>query len=305
MANSDKQENLYEAIKDLLPSTIAMALAKSSGAGSEDEIKFLVGLLCDFENIAFHSYVNGDKGIELSAQYAEGDAFKNYYLIFSFQHRVKNAAPKSPDWRVDMAVLVYANYPIEAQRIGAIAIEYDGHPSHYLETGIKKQMVRDAHILDHEVLPVQRVSPEGAKSDPGLYKKAIRKYVRHCIEIHKKTVEGTTSRLIRAVCTINQDYLAKNQTMPTNNFDPFVDCPVCKAHGYFGPIPCELCKGHGRLRKSETMRSDISDFFNVTCLACYMGTARTRCKYCRGSRTMDNIKALEYAKKHPNEYSSW
>ena len=304
MPNKDKEEKLYEAIKDLLPSKVAMALAKSSGAGSGDEIRFLVGLVCEFKNIAFHRYVNGDE-IVLSAQYSEDDAYKNYYLRFSFQHVVKNAAPKSPDWRVDMAVFVYANYPIEAQRIGAMAYEYDGHPSHYIETGIKKQMVRDAHILDQEILHVQRVSSEGAKSDPGLYKKALRKYVRHCIDTHKKTVEGTTNRLINTAFTIDQDHTVRQRVTPTNSIDRFVDCPVCKAHGYFGPIQCDLCKGNGTLRRRETMRSDLPSFFEVRCLACLPGPARTSCRHCDGSGTMDNIKALEYAKKHETFESRW
>lgn len=297
MANMDKKEKMYEAIKYSLQPEIAMALVESSGAGSVDEIRFLVGLVCEFKKIAFHSNVNGSKGIILSAQYAEDDAYKNYYLKFSFQYKVKNAAPKSPDWRVDMAVFVYANYPIEEQEIGRIAFEYDGHPSHYLQENIKKQMLRDAHILEQEIMPVQRVSPEKAKSDPGLYKKALRKYLRRCIDIHKKTVEATTSKQTASV----QGYSAKQPVSPSGNIDRFVDRPACQTPGGFEP----LCKEHVRLRKCETMHSDMLDFFTVPCLACCTGTAKTKCRHCGGTRTMDNIKALEYAKNHVTFESRW
>lgn len=278
-----------------------MTLAESSGAGSVDEIKFLAGLISEYKNISFSGYLNGEKGLMLSATYAEDDIYKNYYLIFAFQYRVKNPAPKSQDWRVDMAVLVYANYPVKEQRIGGMAIEYDGHPRHFVESGIRTQMVRDANILDIAVLNVIRISEDGAKNDPGLYKKAIRKYVRHCMDTHRETVKATTSKLINAGFKLHPDDLEQPQATPSDSTGRFTDCPACKANGYFGPVQCNLCNGSGTLRSSETNRSDIIDFFTIRCLACYPSSSSTKCRHCGGSGSMDNNKALEYAKKNHSD----
>lgn len=305
MTEAEKTRELYLAIKDSLPPEIAMVLAKSSGAGSKDELKFLVGLICNFKNIAFHGYVNGTNGIELSAKYAEDEFSKNYYLIFSFQHRVKNVTPKSPDWRCDIVVSVYANSPIENQKISSIAFEYDGHVRHYVESEIKKQMRRDAHIFEKESLPTQRVSPELAKNDPDLYRRAIKKYAHNHISIHRKTVDATLSKLMETGFTIQQAPLTEPQNTPLPKKDPFIDCPACKTKGSFGPITCQLCGGHGRLLTSATIRSDLLNFFSVPCLACYISEGKIRCRYCGGSRTMDNIQALEYAKKNSDDYPYW
>lgn len=298
MANMEKKEKLYNAIKDFLPSEIAMALAESSGAGSEDEIRFLVGLVCEFKSIAFHSYGNGRNGVNISAKYAEDDFYKDYSLRFSFQHKVKNAAPKSQDWRVDVAVFVYANYPIEGQVIGGVAFEYDGHPLHYVESKIKSQMVRDVHILEKEGLQVRRVSPEGVKSDPGLYKKTIRKCLRRCIDTHKITVDATIRKHLATSPATDQGYSAENQRTLANNIYRLIDCPACKTQRDSTLISCDLCKGHGSVLKSETRRGGAFNLFTVPCLACCTGTAITNCRHCGGSRTMDNVKALNYAKNH-------
>ena len=298
MANSERHQKLYEAIKDKhgLPASIAMTLAISSGAGSVDEIRFLADLILSFRNIRFQGYANGAKGVILRADYSDGGLDANYYIDFSFQQRFRNAAPKTTDWRVDLAIYVYSKFPKEAQLIHSLALEYDGHPSHYLETKVKSQMVRDAYILKDQCMQVSRISADMAKDDPGLIKKAIRSSIRFHVKTHKMTV-AETARLAKNGVAILRTDVPENKITGRKTRDPWVDCPICKGKGEFGYYPCKLCESHGTLPTSKLSSINIADFFEVRCPACGL-TPRKSCTQCNGRGTMDHLKALQYTIKH-------
>lgn len=301
MSNSERHQKLYEAIKGRhgLPADIAMTLATSSGAGSTDEIRFLADIILSFRNIRFQGYANGPKGVILRADYSDRSSYANYYIDFSFQQRFVNATPRFPDWRVDLAIFVYANFPSEARLIHSIGLEYDGHPKHYNESTIKEQMVRDMYILKDQVMQISRISPELAKKDPGLVKKALRNSIHHHIKEHKSTVDAT-ARLAKAGGAINLADFPEIKSTGLKTRDPWDDCPICKGNGYFGYYPCKLCEGHGTLPASKLSSINIADFFEVRCPACGLAP-RKSCTPCNGRGTMDHLKALQYTIKHYKE----
>lgn len=274
-------EDLKEKLTSALPSTVALALYQAAQQKnvSTSEVSFIVDLLEKFEEIVVHTYKNGNERLVLQATFGRGNLLlQNYFMWFCFQHRIKNRKT-SRSWSIDVVMQVFHKGEREKLLIGQIGFEYDGYPSHFTETKIKEQMYRDVSILLEADIPIIRVSFTGAKYRKTTYQSTVWKFARKRVELHQLIVKNTLKELRH------------------RQRDSFIDCPVCKNNGYFGSQICGLCNGYGRVRESET-KGDLSKFYEIPCLACSSRSSGFKCNSCGGSRVMDNIKALEYAKEH-------
>lgn len=274
-------EDLKKKLTSVLPSTVALAMYQAAQQKnvSTSEVSFIADLLEKFEDIVVKTYKNGQERLVLQATFGRSNLLlQNYFIWFCFQHRIKNRKTNR-SWSIDVVMQVFHKGEHENLLIGQIGFEYDGYPSHFTETKIKEQMYRDVTILLEADISILRVSFTGAKYRKTTYQSAVWKFARKRVELHQLIVQSTLKE-----CRHRQR-------------DSFIDCPICKNNGYFGSLMCRLCEGYGRVRESET-KGDLSEFYAIPCLACLSKSSGLKCNSCGGSRVMDNIKALEYAKKH-------
>lgn len=303
---SKEQNKLYAKYAEDFGEEVALAVAnwKVTDRASFAEMEVIRKLMAPYKTITVHGTGPGCKGLSLRGCYSEGNQrFKDYYLLFVLQYAVPNPSQSAnaKNFSVDLVVEVLHTDGVDKDDLclGSYGVEYDGHPGHFDSENIRNTYLRDANILSQTGVPILRMSPTGAKKNLEDYEVAIKKFIRREIDKHLRTVRRTINkeRIIREHSESNE---RQPLSLPTTLVNPianrWVDCPICEGAGVFCSIPCHFCGTYGRVRESTVVQEDLSSYYTVTCPACK--GASNSCRFCDGYGRMDNIKALEYAKKY-------
>ncbi|WP_143331121.1 hypothetical protein [Burkholderia aenigmatica] len=303
---SQSQNKLYAKYKEEFGEEVALAVARwiKTDRASFAEIEVIRKLIAPYKTITVHGAGSGGKGLCLKGRYSEENPrFSEFYLHFVLQYAVPNPSqsPQAKNYSIDMVVEVFHADGVnkDDQLLGAIGVEYDGHPGHFDSENTRRTYLRDANISSQAGIQQLRISPDGAKRHLGVYEVAIKKFIRRTIDTHLETVKRAIrkNRLIVEKGVFNgRQPLSPASTLLRPIADPWVDCPICKGRGSFCSISCPLCETHGRVPESMLARENLSTYRMVTCPAC-KGSSKS-CRHCGGSGSMDHIKAFEYAKKH-------
>ncbi|RKO74880.1 hypothetical protein C5E04_21580 [Pectobacterium parmentieri] len=304
--HSHSQNELYAKYKEEFGEEVALVVAKwiKTDRASFTEVEVIRKLIAPYKTITVHGTGPSGKGLCLKGCYSEGNQrFNDYYLHFVLQYTVPNPSqsPHAKNYSVDMVVEVFHVDGVNEDDLplGALGIEYDGHPGHFDSENIRLTYLRDANISSQAGIQQLRISPAGAKKHLEVYEIAIKKFIRRTIGTHLETVRRAVKKerfILKQRESNRRQPLSSTLTLVRPIADRWVDCPICKGMGFFCSIACLLCGAHGRVRESLVADEDLSAYYAVTCPAC--NGASKSCRFCAGSGTMDNIKALEYAKKH-------
>ncbi|RUF61061.1 hypothetical protein [Pseudomonas aeruginosa] len=303
---SKSQNELYAKYEEEFGENVALSVAKwiKTDRASFAELEVIRKLIAPYKTITVHGTGPGGKGLCLKGRYSEGNQrFNDYYLHFVLQYAVPNPSqsPYAKNYSVDMVVEVFHADGVNEDDLclGGLGIEYDGHPGHFDSENTRLTYLRDATILSQAGIQQLRMSPAGAKEHLEVYEVAIKKFIRKAIDTHLETVRRAlkNERLILKEREANwKQPLSPALTPVKPSAARWVDCPICKGMGFFCSIACPLCDGYGRFRESLVADEDLSGYYMVTCPVCN-GESKS-CRFCASSGTMDNIKALEYAKKY-------
>lgn len=303
---SKSQNELYAKYKEEFGEEVALVVAQwiKMDKASFAEVEVIRKLITPYKTITVHGTGPGGKGLCLKGCYSEGNPyFKDYYLRFVLQYAVPNPSqsPYAKDYAVDIVIEVLHTDGVNEDdlHLGALGIEYDGHPAHFDSENTRRTYLRDAKISSRAGIQQLRMSPVGAKNHLEVYEVAIKKFIRRTIDTHIETVWRATTKaqvLLEKREFSRRQPLSQVLTWVKPKADRWVACPICKGRGSFCSITCLFCGDHGRVRESLVADKDLSTFYTVTCPDC-RGASKS-CRFCAGSGIMDNIKALEFAKKY-------
>ena len=268
---SNKQKKLFDKIQLLIGEEASIALISLQGVErtSQAEIEVIANLISQFKPIKIINFIDSPRQIILSGQVPT----KGHIVKIIPQYKVKNINPKSQPWAIDVVFKLYRDIGDRSVEIATIGVEYDGHPSHYVESKIKSTYKRDIGIVSETGIQSIRIYPELWRKDPDFIKKAINKYFKRQI----KTTEKVQVNTIKAL----------NET-PRN----LVQCPICNGEYSLAGEFCPLCKGQGMIHSEYAKNIDFSEYDDYSCPNCE-GT-RATCLICLGSGWINRDKALEW-----------
>lgn len=199
------------------------------------------------------------------------------------QFKLKNPLPNGRVWSLDLVVKLYRQIGDIYFEICAINMEYDGDPSHYLESGVKKSYVRDVAVASELFAHVIRVSPEEWERDSQYFIKAVKKLFENSIR--------RTEKLQRYTLECSRRYNASLGKARE------IKCPICTGLGMLADDFCPLCKGVGFVNERLVFNLDVSDYECVDCPECKKRKEPYRaCKICKGTGSISRDKAIEIAK---------
>jgi hypothetical protein len=273
---SNRQRRLHEKLKAVIGDFPSIALISLQGVSqtSQKEMEVIAELIKQFIPLKLEKYVELPRKLILS-----GEGPKKHSVLISPQFKIKNSNPRSPSWSVDLVIELFRSVGVESIKIGALGIEYDGHPSHYVESGVQKAYKRDMHIATTEGIQLIRISPSDWDDDPSQYTKAIKKYCDRKI-LDAENIQKATVRLI-------QNFLP-----PTGG--ELVRCPVCEGLCSLAGDFCPFCKGLGSVKRMAAENVRIEDFHSLECHKCLLNSSK--CKLCLGSGSVSLARAIDERK---------
>lgn len=136
----------------------------SAGKCSYPEAIVMSTIIGWFDDIDVYSYTEKPMSVCFSARTNNG-----HHLLIYPQYRLakptylNNQGRERQDyWYIDLAIefLVYDKEGCESVTIGIWGLEYDGHPQHFVESGIKNSQVRDLVIDTEYDIGVRHVHKE-------------------------------------------------------------------------------------------------------------------------------------------------
>lgn len=296
---SKAENKLYTKYKEEFGEEVALTVVKwikTDSKVSLAEMAVILKLIAPYKTITVHGTGHGGKGLTLKGHYSEGSQrFNDFYLHFVLQYSIPNPSqsPHAKDYSVDMVVQIFHADGVgkNDQLLNSLGIEYDGHPGHFDSENIRRTYLRDVNISSQAGIQPFRISPDGAKHRLEDYKLAIKKFIRRAIDTYRETVSRAIKKE-RLILEQRGSNWRLSQPLPPR----WIDCPICKGMGYFGSIACSFCEAYGRVRESRMAHEDLTIYHTVTCPAC-KGKGES-CRFCAGSGSMENTKALTYAKKY-------
>lgn len=272
---SNKQRKIFGQINLLVGRDAAIGLISLQGVErtSQAEIKVIANLICQFTPLEIVVFNKSPRRVVLSGKFAKGHSVQ-----IIPQYKVENLNTKAQPWAIDLVIELHRSIGSEFVKIAAIGVEYDGYPSHYIESKIKSTYQRDIGIVyKNGILPI-RISPESWKKDPYIIKKAIKKYFEHQIKIIEE-VQSRTMRAVKNCIAVNDDILTT--------------CVVCNGRCTLAGDECPVCNGMGSIKRLVSERVDLSDYESFTCPSCRQ--ASLDCFTCHGSGVISREKALEWS----------
>lgn len=274
---SRRQSRLHEKLKAVIGDLPSIALISLQGESqtSQKEMEVIAELVKQFVPLKIEEYVESPRKLILS-----GKGAKKHSVLISPQFKIKNSNPKAPSWSVDLVIELFRSVGVESIKIGALGIEYDGHPSHYVETGVQKAYKRDMHIAATEGIQLIRISPSDWDDNPGQYSKAIKKYFDRKI-FDAENIQKATVRLIQ------------NLLPPSGG--ELVKCPICEGLFSLAGDFCPFCKGVGSVKRMAAENVRIEDFHSFDCHKCSLSSSK--CELCLGSGSVSLARAIAERKK--------
>lgn len=273
---SNKQIKLQNKIEKLIGRDPSIGLVSLQGVErtSQSEIEVVANLIVPFKPIEILIFQETPRKITLI-----GVFLKVHKIKIIPQYRVKNYVNNNQDWAIDLVLELHRPIGNEFVKIASLGIEYDGYPSHYVESKIKSTYSRDINILSESGVCSIRISPESWKREPENIKKAIKKYFKHKI----KDAESVQRKTIDALHA-------------TSKYRKFTQCPICVGERKLANDFCPACKGVGAVFAGEWRHIDESQYVNFDCPECRGN--RSTCRLCNGAGYISREKALEWQEKH-------
>lgn len=276
---SKKQLKLHEKIKTLIGDQPAIALASLQGesATSQKEILIMATIIEQFTPIEIMEFKHSPRKVLLSGIQCQG-----HPVTIQPQYKVKNTNPKAQPWSIDLAIELYRLVGDERIKIGALAIEYDGHPSHFLESGVKTSYKRDMNIISTEDMNIFRISADAWKEDPKHIASSIKK-------LFNRKIFFAEILLRSALKTFRPKSYIPN--------DKFITCPICNELGKLAGDYCPACRGLGRVKSLTAQYLKVDEYEIIECKLCKQ---QTSCKLCMGTGVTTLAKAREH-ERHPKD----
>lgn len=271
---SKKQRKLYENIKTMIGDDPAIALASLQGesATSRKELLIIAQIIEQFTPIEVEEFNHTPRKVIFT-----GVKCKGHPVTIRPQYKVTNTNPKASPWSIDLVIELYRLVGDDRAKIGALAIEYDGHPSHFLESGVKTSYKRDMNIISTEDLNIFRISADAWKEDP-------RKIINSIEKLFNRKIFFAELLLHSALKTFRP-----KSYIPT---DKLIICPICNELGKLAGDYCPACRGLGRIKSMTAQYLKADEYEIIECKLCKQ---QGSCKLCMGTGVTTLAKARDHA----------
>ncbi|WP_287880937.1 hypothetical protein [Aquitalea sp.] len=179
---SGNKKKLAEKLSKDIGTIAAVALVGNQN-NSRMEVEVIAAIIKHLKPLDIHSFtVNPNKAI-LVGRTPQGNI-----VHIHPQYRVAKpkrilAEGKQDYWYVDMAIKIYSSID-ENTCIGLWGVEYDGHPQHFIETGVIKSHFRDVVIENETEMRPIHITKEGWSNYPD-------EYIRHMMNYFYRRVRDT------------------------------------------------------------------------------------------------------------------
>ncbi|WP_447018142.1 hypothetical protein [Shewanella algae] len=266
---SRKQEKISEEIEPLVGKDVSIALTglKNTERTSFYEIRVIATLMSAYAPIKIESFSSDNTPLIL-----QGEGPRGYAVKIIPQYKVKNTIQNAPPWSIDLVLELYRKQGADLDYIASIGVEYDGYPTHFLESNVKKSYLRDVGIVSETGIQSIRIAKEAWEKDHSLFITAIKKFFEHKIEI----IDRTTKKSIRKY----QESINKANGQKLKNSNEYV-CPKCIGNCAINGFPCNYCLGKGSVDRLKSGLFNRYKHGYVRCHRCF-GNSR-RCQTCKGS----------------------
>lgn len=268
-ALNSKKKNALKKITPLVGREIAILLVSIPHSVSPKELEVVATLIGSFESLRVYQHSNLPYHVVVEGQTADG-----YLVRFTPQYRIaqpiKENGKQNPPWCVDLLVQLFAEVNGREIRVAALGYEYDGHDSHYVETGVKNAYIRDWNILLIEDVKIVRISPVSWSDSSWSYVAGLKKFFKRRIDDLREVQVETVKSLF-----VDSDLAFVNV-----DDDVVVTCKVCNGRCKLASMECPGCNGMGSLPKSKLKNFDMSSYDRIPCPEC---SGAIECRACRGS----------------------
>ncbi|MBY5946241.1 hypothetical protein [Photobacterium rosenbergii] len=274
---SGKQDKLFKRINPLVGRSVSIGLISLQGVErtSQAEIEVIANLISQFNPLKVVDFQRNPRRVTFL-----GTASAGYSVHIIPQYKVRNVNSKAQDWAIDLVLELHKHIGSDVIRIDSIGVEYDGYPSHYVESKVKQTYQRDIGIVSKEGILSIRISPESWKKDPCYIKNSIKEY----FDSRKKIIEDVQKSTINA-------YERSGFSNDDSDLPTYTTCPICNGRGQLAGENCPVCDGMGDVKGHEAELLDISEYDNFTCPRCE--GSNLDCAFCNGSGKISREKALE------------
>lgn len=275
-----EQKRLFNKMHPKIGELPSLALIDTHGPTSLKEIEAISVLIEQF--CPLHVTESADN---LRGWILLGEAPKRHTIRILLQYKVKNADGKSRSWAIDLVIEIIRKLGNKDLKIGAIGVEYDGHPRHFVESGVFRAYARDMHISTDTGIQVIRIADIQWKSDPQIYIDAIKRFVKRKISDAEEIISETVGLLTSKVAPEREK---------------FTTCPVCECYCSLAGDFCPVCKGVGAIYENICRSTKIEDFQILECKACKLGASV--CRLCLGSGSVSLARAIEQKRDEALEF---
>lgn len=272
-------ENFCKILGDKKIASELVDFKKNFKNSSKDEITFIVYVLSVFKPLQF----------DCDKKMFHGVLSEKFKVLIKLQSKVQNPKTKKY-WSIDATIEVM---DLANHSICKIGLEYDGHDSHFIESKVKKQNVRDLTIAEVEGIFCFRVNPDMVKTLND--KKNIARSIKNIL-IRYTSGFFKYFKVMHEEFKVNNECLTTSSTSFVKNIGAF-ECPLCEGFTKLGNDFCIECGGTGfasiPLKVSKNEYSELE----FDCPECPSPKhPYKQCKICKGNGVIDRIAAISYEK---------
>lgn len=267
---SKKKKKLCDKIKPLVGADAAVALVNLQGYGeaSYAEIEMIAQLVSGFAPFVILEFSLSPKKVVLQGCGPAGHVVR-VYPQYEVEQPFSEDGKRNSAWAIDVVVKLYRSIFGELVYLDALGYEYDGHSSHFLESGIKKAYDRDFNIHTEEGFSLIRIYPQSWKARSYNYKRGLHKFFERVI-LKTETIQRKTLERVG---------LANLVSLGDDLYDPIITCPLCNGRCKIGPDECVICRGMGSIAKTKSDSLDLSEYDEMPCPC----SSQTECRFCKGT----------------------
>ncbi len=179
---SEKDKKRLKKLSSSVGRDNAVALLGMHSRTSAAEIEMISEIMASFEDVRIFSVRHQPRNVVFEG---EGAGFKvrlhpQYVVGKPVDHpHYSKERPQDNYWYIDFAIELGRYYSGNWIRAAVVAIEYNGHIAHYVESNIRKSYMRDWGVFDQCGYVPLKVTPEHWRNQGGYFMKSINRHLKH------------------------------------------------------------------------------------------------------------------------------
>lgn len=174
---SKKQLDLVDKLIPQIGKDVAISLVSIRGKTSFAEIRVISRVIAQFEQLKVYSYRSSPAKVIIEGK-GPGKSIIRFYPQYRINKPSFMKGAGQQYWEIDL--LIEMLIPSSKGEVSCyqLVIEYDGYVSHYVESGVKSDYIRDLGVLYEKGAHTIRISPDGWKDYSNEYVDIISKQIK-------------------------------------------------------------------------------------------------------------------------------